>query len=108
MLSEMVNYSNFETIAKQIEEKLIVMEKVKEELHKTSREIIKLSGQSIEDFHRKQLEKSKEKLVKAEVLISKISELLKLESFDPIFRTLISPRIKILTFLVPCIYNTII
>lgn len=70
----MVNISNFQKIADQIESKLIQQDNIREELLRLSREVIRLSGQSIENFHRSKNKKSKEKLVQAESKLKKIKE----------------------------------
>ncbi len=70
----MVNVSNFQKIATQIENELIRLDNLREELLTLSREIIRLSGQSIESFHRNKSNQSMEKLNQAESKLKKIKD----------------------------------
>ena len=70
----MVNVSNFQKIANQIENELIRLDNLREEIITLSRQIIRLSGQSIENFHRNKSDQSKEKLNQAESKMNKIKD----------------------------------
>ncbi|MFW9851762.1 MAG: haloacid dehalogenase [Candidatus Thorarchaeota archaeon] len=70
----MVNVSNFQEIANQIEIELIRLDNLREEILLLSRQIIRLSGQSIENFHRNKGNQSKEKLSQAESKMKKIKD----------------------------------
>ena len=72
----MVDTSKFQTIASQIENRLIELDKVREEIIRLSRQVVKNSGQSIENFHSKNLEQSKEKLLKAKHALSEVGKYL--------------------------------
>ena len=71
----MVDMSNFQDIALKIEKILIEDDKAREELMSLSRIILKCSGQSIENFHRKQHEKAKNKIEEAEEALIVVNEL---------------------------------
>ncbi len=71
----MVDMSNFQDIALKIEKILIESDKAREELMSLSRIILKCSGQSIENFHRKQHEKAKSKIEEAEEALRVVNEL---------------------------------
>ena len=71
----MVDMSNFQDIASEIEKKLIESDKAREDLMSLSRTILKCSGQSIENFHRKQFEKAKSKIKEAEEALKIVNEL---------------------------------
>jgi translin len=70
----MVNVSNFQKIANQLENEMIRLDNLREELLILSREIIRLSSQSIESFHRNKNNQSKEKLSQAESKVKKIKD----------------------------------
>ncbi len=70
----MVNVSNFQKIATQIENELIRLDNLREELLTLSRETIRLSGQSIESFHRNKSNQSLEKINQAESKLKKIRD----------------------------------
>ncbi|MHA1224204.1 MAG: haloacid dehalogenase [Candidatus Heimdallarchaeaceae archaeon] len=76
----MESKNKIQAIAEQIETKLIESDKVKDELHSISREIIKFSGQSIEGLHRKDINQAKEKLVSIENLLIQLNKYLMKES----------------------------
>jgi translin len=69
--------SNFQDIASEIEKKLIESDKARDDLMSLSRTILKCSGQSIENFHRKQLDKAKSKIEEAEGALKIVNELQK-------------------------------
>jgi translin len=73
----MVDMSNFQDIASEIEKKLIESDKARDDLMSLSRTILKCSGQSIENFHRKQLDKAKSKIEEAEGALKIVNELQK-------------------------------
>lgn len=73
----MIDVSNFQEIASKIEKILIESDKAREDLMSLSRTILKCSGQSIENFHRKQFEKAKSKLEEAEGALNIVNELQK-------------------------------
>ncbi|MHA1346084.1 MAG: haloacid dehalogenase [Candidatus Heimdallarchaeaceae archaeon] len=73
----MIDISNFQEIASKIEKILIESDKAREDLMSLSRTILKCSGQSIENFHRKQFEKAKSKLEEAEGALNIVNELQK-------------------------------
>ncbi len=73
----MVDMSNFQDIASEIEKKLIESDKARDDLMSLSRTILKCSGQSIENFHRKQLDKAKSKIEEAEEALKIVIELQK-------------------------------
>lgn len=73
----MVDLSNFQDIASKIEKKLIESDKARDDLMSLSRTILKCSGQSIENFHRKQLDKAKSKIEEAEEALKIVNELQK-------------------------------
>lgn len=70
----MVNISNFQKIANQIENELIRLDNMREELLTLSREIIRLSGQSIESFHRNKRDQAKEKLSQAKSKLVRVKD----------------------------------
>ena len=70
----MVNISNFQKIATQIENELIRLDNMREELLTLSREIIRLSGQSIESFHRNKRDQAKEKLSQAKSKLVRVKD----------------------------------
>ena len=76
ILRNMVDTSNFQTIASEIEKKLVESDKTREELMKLSRTILKCSGQSIENFHRKHIDKAKNKIEEAEIALSAVNNIL--------------------------------
>ena len=80
----MVDTTNFQESATEIEERLQKSENIREELLKLSRIVIKFSGQSIESFHRGQTLQAEKKLNYAEKELSKINEILKedLQSYN--------------------------
>lgn len=73
----MVDMSNFQDIASEIEKKLIESDKARDDLMSLSRTILKCSGQSIENFHRKQFDKAKSKIEEAEGALKIVNELQK-------------------------------
>ena len=71
----MVDMSNFQDLASEIEKKLTESDKARDDLMSLSRTILKCSGQSIENFHRKQFEKVKSKIREAEEALKIVNEL---------------------------------
>lgn len=71
----MVDMSNFQDIATEIEKKLIESDSAREELMRLSRTVLKCSGQSIENFHRNQIDSAKLKIVEAEEALNKVKDL---------------------------------
>ncbi len=67
--------SNFQDIASKIEKILVESDKAREDLMSLSRTILKCSGQSIENFHRKQFEKARSKIEEAEEALKVVNEL---------------------------------
>ena len=78
----MIDTSNFQIISAEIEQKLIESDKIREELMRLSRTVLKCSGQSIENFHRKRFEKVKLKIKEAESALEIINELTKKENVN--------------------------
>ena len=72
----MVDTSKFQNKASQIEQRLIKLDNIREEIIKLSRKVVKNSGQSIENFHNKNFELSKEKLLMAQESLSEVNDLL--------------------------------
>jgi translin len=73
----MVDTTNFQDSATEIEERLQKSDNIREELLKLSRIIIKFSGQSIENFHRGKVSQAKEKLIEAEKELNNINTIMK-------------------------------
>jgi translin len=73
----MVDTSKFQDKAAQIEQRLIKLDNIREEIIKLSRKVVKNSGQSIENFHNKNFEFSKEKLQIAGESLLGVNKLLK-------------------------------
>ena len=84
LLNKMVDTTKFQNSATEIEERLQKSDDIREELLKLSRSIIKLSGQSIESFHRGKVQQAKEKLEDAERELNKVNNIMKddLHSFS--------------------------
>ncbi|MCG3221913.1 MAG: haloacid dehalogenase [Candidatus Heimdallarchaeota archaeon] len=73
----MVDTSKFQTIAIQVEQRLIELDSIREEIIKLSRKVVRNSGQSIENFHNTNFEQSKEKLLVAKNSLSEVNNYLK-------------------------------
>ncbi|NPD89614.1 MAG: haloacid dehalogenase [Asgard group archaeon] len=73
----MVDTSKFQNIASQIEQRLIELDSIREEIIKLSRKVVRNAGQSIENFHNKNYEQSKEKLLMAKDSLSEVKNYLK-------------------------------
>jgi len=73
----MVDTSKFQTIASQVEQRLIELDGIREEIIKLSRKVVRNAGQSIENFHNKNFEQSKEKLLMAKDSLSEVNNYLK-------------------------------
>ena len=75
-MNKMVDPSKFPNSASEIEERLLKKDAIRDDLLKLSRQIIKYSGQSIEAFHRNNVEDAKNKLDEAKNSLDKINKLL--------------------------------
>ncbi len=73
----MVNSTNFQNSASEIEGRLLKKDGIRDDLLKLSRQTIKFAGQSIESFHRNNIEEAKTKLSEAKTAIGKINSFLK-------------------------------
>lgn len=73
----MVNSKKFQESASEIEKRILKKDEIRDDLLKLSRQVIKYAGQSIESFHRNNLEEAKERLEQAKELVININEFLK-------------------------------
>ena len=72
----MVDLTKFQSLASEIEERLLIRDKIREELLKLSRKTIKFSGQSIESLQRNNVEEAKNKLKEAATILEQINAFL--------------------------------
>jgi translin len=72
----MVDPTNFQNLASEIEKRLLKKDEIREKLLKLSRQTIKYAGQSIEGFHRNKLDEATERLNQASNTLKQINELL--------------------------------
>jgi len=76
----MVDTSKFQELASQIEQKLIELDNTREEIIKLSRKVVRNAGQSIENFHNKNIGQSKKKLQLASDSLLEVNNYLKKDS----------------------------
>jgi translin len=76
----MVDTSKFQDFASQIEQRLIELDNIREEIIKLSRKVVRNAGQSIENFHNKNFDQSKEKLQMANNSLLEVNKYLKKDS----------------------------
>lgn len=72
----MADTTKFQTSATEIEKRLLEKDEIRDTLLKLSRKIIKYAGQSIESFHRSNIEDARSKLDEATNTLSKINSFL--------------------------------
>jgi translin len=72
----MVNTKNFQSSATEIEKRLLKKDEIRDTLLKLSRQIIKYAGQSVESFHRNNIEDAKSKLDEATDTLRQVNSFL--------------------------------